>query len=131
MEAMNANIVGLLLADDLMWTSRITGTAQALGYKVLVARTREKLEELARQHQPVSVLFDLDCESVGLAEVQQIQAAVHHPVRFAAYGSHVDVAALQAARQAGCDPVLPRSQMAERTADVLRLLFAPSGSEQG
>ena len=32
------------------------------------------------------------------------------PPRVVAYGSHVDTASLQAARTAGCDPVLPRSK---------------------
>ena len=33
--------------------------------------------------------------------------------RMVAYGSHVDAAVLRAAREAGCDPVLPRSKFVE------------------
>jgi hypothetical protein len=38
----------------------------------------------------------------------------------AAYGSHVDVATLHAARDAGCDPGLPRSAMAQELPNLLR-----------
>jgi CheY-like chemotaxis protein len=113
--------IGLLLADDLMWISRITSTAQALGFKVLAARTVERLEELTRQHRPVCVILDLGVGGVQAGEiVPRIRATVSGPLRIAAYGSHVDVATLQAARAAGCDPVLPRSKMAEELPELLK-----------
>lgn len=36
------------------------------------------------------------------------------------YGSHVDVDRLNMARQAGCEPVLPRSRFVEMLPDLLR-----------
>jgi CheY-like chemotaxis protein len=112
---------GLLLCSDLMWISRITGTAKELGGKILAARDVDKLEELARQHSPVVVILDLGDSAMAAAEiVQRINAACPSPPRLAAYGSHVDVATLHAARDAGCDPVLPRSAMAQELPNLLR-----------
>ena len=43
---------GLLLSDDLIFTSRITGTARDLGLTIQAARTPEALLALARQAPP-------------------------------------------------------------------------------
>src|ERR671925_154157 len=103
-----------LLCDDLMWTSRITGTAQALGLQVKPVRSVEQLEQCCRELEPRCVIIDLGTANVVAADVvSRVQAICSKPPRFTAYGSHVDVATLKAARDAGCDPVLPRSKMAE------------------
>ncbi len=121
--------MGLLLADDLLWTSRISGTAQALGVSCLTARTADRLVELARQHQPACVILDLGMSGVKAAElVEAIRAAVPVAPRFVAYGSHVDTATLHAARAAGCDPVLPRSKMADGLPQLLSEWFGTTAS---
>jgi hypothetical protein len=51
--------------------------------------------------------------------------------RVVAYGSHVDTATLRAAREAGCDPVLPRSKFVEELPSALPHWFTPrSASSQ-
>jgi CheY-like chemotaxis protein len=106
--------VGLLLCDDLIFTSRITGTARGLGLDVKPARSAEALLGLARAHGPSCVIVDLANPGLVLTELmRQLGAACSPPPRVVAYGSHVDAATLRAARQAGCDPVLPRSQFVE------------------
>lgn len=112
--------VGLLLSADFMWISRITGTAQALGLKVKAARTLEKLEELAREQAPACVILDLEATPMPGDVIARLRAACSHAPRFVAYGSHVDVASLRAAREAGCDPVLPRSKLAEDLPALLK-----------
>ncbi len=109
----------LLLSDDFMWTSRITGTAQALGLKVKAARSLDRLEGLAKEAAPSCVIIDLDSSGGAGEVVQRIQAASGAHPRFVAFGSHVDVASLRAARAAGCDPVLPRSQLAQELPALL------------
>jgi hypothetical protein len=42
-----------------------------------------------------------------------------------AYGSHVDTATLRAAREAGCDVVLPRSKFVEELPTALPTWLAP------
>ena len=105
--------VFLHFADDLMWTSRVAATGQGHGIAVKTARTLDRLEALTREHSPRCVILDLGLAGASATDaVTRVRAASPTPVRIVGYGSHVDVATLQAARAAGCDPALPRSQMA-------------------
>lgn len=101
----------LLLCDDLMFASRITGEARSLGLTVKPARSLEQLFDLARGEPPSCVLLDLAFPGLDLSELfRRLTEACPSPPRVVAYGSHVDTERLQAARAAGCDPVLPRSK---------------------
>jgi CheY-like chemotaxis protein len=105
---------GLLLSDDLIFASRVTGTAKELGRVVRPARTIDSLLNLARQQAPRCVLVDLAFPGLVLSDfLAQLRATSDVMPRIVGYGSHVDVAALKAAREAGCDPVLPRSKFVE------------------
>jgi CheY-like chemotaxis protein len=107
--------LGLLLSDDLIFTSRITGTAQALGLTVKAARSVEALEALTRQQVPTGVLVDLGNPGLEVPDlIARLRAACPVMPRVVAYGSHVDAAGLRAARAAGCDIVLPRSAFVEQ-----------------
>jgi CheY-like chemotaxis protein len=111
---------GLLLCDDLLFASRITGEARALGLSVKPARSLEKLLEFAGQETPSCVLIDLAFPGLTLPELFRRLGEVCHPSpRVVAYGSHVDAEGLHAARSAGCDPVLPRSKFVEELPHAL------------
>jgi CheY-like chemotaxis protein len=111
---------GLLLCDDLLFTSRVTGTARALGLAMKVARDSPGLVALARQHPPGCLLLDLHNPGLDLsALLAQLREICPVPPRVVAFGSHVDTATLKAARAAGCDPVLPRSKFVEDLATEL------------
>jgi CheY-like chemotaxis protein len=104
---------GLLLSDDLLFISRITGTARGLGLTLRPARSAEALQELARQETPACVIVDLANPGLVIAELVAGLRADGRPVRVVAYGSHVDTPTLRAARAAGCDLVLPRSKFVQ------------------
>jgi CheY-like chemotaxis protein len=105
---------GLLLCDDLIFASRIIGTAHDLGLRIQPARSVEALEALANQQPPRCVIVDLGHPGLAIASLmQRLRALVTPMPRVVAYGSHVDTATLRAAREAGCDPVLPRSKFVE------------------
>jgi CheY-like chemotaxis protein len=105
---------GLLLCDDLIFATRITGEARALGLTVKPARSVEQLLDLARQETPSGVLLDLAFPGLDLPELFRRLGETGIPLpRVVAYGSHVDTDRLRAARAAGCDPVLPRSKFVE------------------
>lgn len=101
---------GIVLSDDLLFTSKITGTAQALGLSMRVARTPDALLSMAEASPPGAVLIDLHHPGLDLAT---LLPALHVP-RVIGYGSHVEAAMLHAARVAGCTLVLPRSKFVER-----------------
>lgn len=124
--------IGLMLADDLMWTSRITGTAQALGIRLLVAQTAARLKELAQEHAPACIILDLGLREANPLELAPaLRAAVASPLRIVAYGAHVDAATLKAARDAGCDPVVSRGKMAESLPELLRAWFGKAQTNDG
>ena len=102
---------GLVLCDDLIFFSRIAGTARAAGLTVRQAKTAADLLTLARAAAPRGVLVDLQNPGLDLAALlAEFRAACPAMPRVIAYGSHVLADALRAAREAGCDRVLPRSR---------------------
>jgi len=116
----NKQRVGLLLSDDLMFASRITGTARGLGLTIKPARSVEVLDSLVIQESPGCVILDLANPTLELAGLLgQLRQTCSSMPRVVAYGSHVDAAGLKAARDAGCDVVLPRSAFVEQLPTAL------------
>lgn len=105
------SVAGLVLSDDLIFMSRISATAQAAGLAVRQARTPAELVALARQFAPAGVILDLQNPGLDLPALLAELRAICAPMpRVVGYGSHVEAELLRAAREAGCDPVLPRSK---------------------
>jgi DNA-binding NarL/FixJ family response regulator len=127
---MSETTYGLLLCDDLIFTSRVSGTAQALGLMLRSLKTAHELLDVARQTPPRCVILDL--QSPGLvidtfvAELRLLAPAA----MLVGYGSHVDTATLKRARDTGCDVVWPRSKFAEELATSLPVWFASAESAQ-
>lgn len=102
---------GILVSDDLIFTSRVTGTARAAGLSVAPARSANAAVEKAKQAPPVCVIVDLHNPGLELpAFLTNLREACPTMPRVIAYGSHVEAETLKAARAAGCDRVMPRSQ---------------------
>jgi DNA-binding NarL/FixJ family response regulator len=105
---------GLLLSDDLIFTSRVLGTAGALGLRIQSARNAAILVDLAKRSAPRCVIIDLHNPGLDLPTLlSELTRACPARPRLVAYGSHVEAATLHAARTAGCDLVLPRSRFVE------------------
>jgi CheY-like chemotaxis protein len=121
-------MVGYLLSDDLIFTSRIAGTAQGLGLDIRQARTPAQLVNLLAQQAPRLLLIDLHNPGLSIAGVLE---GLSQPRPFVvAYGSHVEAATLKAARDAGCDLVLPRSKFVEELPKSLPAWFSGSAAVQ-
>lgn len=106
--------IGLLLSDDLIFTSRITGTARDLGLCMKPARSIEALNGLILQQTPGCLIIDLGHPELHIAEFMVGLGKSCTPMpRVIAYGAHVDTARLRTARESGCDVVLPRSKFVE------------------
>jgi CheY-like chemotaxis protein len=100
-----------MLSDDLIFFSRVSGSARAAGLAVRMVRTPADLIAAARAEAPRGVILDLHNPDLDLpallADLKEACPAMPHVV---AYGSHVEAATLRAARDAGCDLVLARSK---------------------
>src|SRR5262245_16363927 len=106
-------MTGLLLSDDLIFTSRVTGTGRDLGFPFRAAKTADAVLALAGETVPACVIVDLSNPGLNITEFVAALKQLTPPPTVVAYGSHVDTATLKAARAAGCDQVMPRSQFVE------------------
>ena len=105
---------GLMLCDDLIFFSRVSGAARAAGLSVRMVRTAAELLAAVRTSPPGGVILDVHNPGLDLpALLADLKAGNASAPRVIAYGSHVEAAVLRAARQAGCDRVMPRSQFVE------------------
>ena len=114
---------GYLLSDDLIFASRISGTAHDLGFRVIAVRSADALRDAVHAHCPRCVILDL--ANPGLVIVDLMKSLAHVAPRpfVVAYGSHVDTKTLQAARDAGCDVVWPRSKFVAELAAAIPQWF--------
>jgi len=114
-------MLGYLLSDDLIFTSRVTGTARALGLDVQAARSAEQLGNFLAARTPQCLLVDLHNPGLSISDLVR---ALPEPRPFVVgYGSHVDTATLKAAADAGCDLVLPRSKFVDELGKSLPIWF--------
>jgi CheY-like chemotaxis protein len=119
-----------MLCDDLIFFSRVSGAARAAGLTVRMVRTAADLLAAARSAPPGGVILDIHNPGLDLPELlAALTASCPTMPRVVAYGSHVEAEALRAARKAGCDRVLPRSQfVAELEAKIAEWLAPVRGS---
>jgi DNA-binding NarL/FixJ family response regulator len=123
-QAAMADAVGLLLSGDLYWGSKIVETARALGRPVRQARTLEELSALLGALRPCCVILDLCLPQIDADRVARVVRAQAPDARLTAFGRHTDVAGLERARAAGCEPVLVRSALAARLPEELSAWLA-------
>jgi DNA-binding NarL/FixJ family response regulator len=114
---------GILLCDDLIFTSRICGEARALGLTLRVVKTAAEVARNSVQSPPRCVILDLHFANLAIDDlVRDLANRVPKPF-LVGYGSHVDTATLKRARDAGCDVVWPRSKFVEELATALPSWF--------
>jgi DNA-binding NarL/FixJ family response regulator len=101
---------GLLLCRDLMFTVKITSTAKELGRTVKAVGRMEQAEAFLGDHAPRAVFVDLTAGDLASRESLMKLMALAPGVPFIAFGPHVETEAFQAARDAGCREVMPRSK---------------------
>ena len=111
----------IAVVTDLIFSTKITGTAKALQKPYSVARTLDKLtEHLNATTAPALVIIDLN--SAGLDTIQAIRVAKSHPTnpRVISFLSHVEVELAQQAREAGADQVMARSGFVNQLPAILQ-----------
>ena len=119
------NPFGILLSDDLIFASRITGTARAQTLEMKTARTVEQVRQMVSADPPACVIVDLHHPGLDLAAlIREVRNGGRCTI--VGYGSHVAAELLQQARVAGCDVVLPRSKFVEELATSLPTWYGQS-----
>jgi CheY-like chemotaxis protein len=109
----------VLLSPDLFFASKITGTASELGFHVHWEREITKgMARVGASHCHCLIL-DLSMPGLNVADVVRSLPATERPAVIA-FGSHVLAEKLKAAREAGCDEVMPRSVLSETLPQILK-----------
>ncbi len=118
----------LYLAADLLWASKIKGTADALGVPARPVRTMEMLEARLADCDVKALLLDLDKPEEALAMIARLRGDAasdkDKSIRLVAWGPHVAKDLLQQARTAGADEVLTRGAMDHNMQEILLALHA-------
>ena len=112
---------GLILTRELFFGSKVTGTAAALGFRIeMVGEVAQVRERLAALGSSCRCLFvDLSLPGLSLDELMDVLGACDVRPKVIAFGAHVHADRLEAARQAGCDEVLPHSRFSASLPEIL------------
>ena len=122
MQADDMPAQGLILTKELFFGSKVTGTARELGFHIdMVGDVAQIRERLAQPDSNCRCLFvDLALPGLSLDELMAALPAGDTRPKVIAFGAHVHAARLDAARQAGCDEVLPHSRLSATLPEILR-----------
>lgn len=118
----------LYRAADLLWASKIKGTADALGVPARPVRTMEMLEARLADCDVKALLLDLDKPEDALAMITRLRGPTasdkEKSIRLVAWGPHVAKDLLNQAREAGADEVLTRGALDHNMQEILLALHA-------
>lgn len=107
------------LVTDLIFGSKITGTASHVGVSVQTVRSEEALRIAVNTAN--GLVIDLNAGGDTVALVRDLRGA-HPSLPIVGFASHVQTDLIKAARAAGCDHVLARSKFVEKLALILQRL---------
>jgi DNA-binding NarL/FixJ family response regulator len=123
---------GVLVSRDLIFITKIKGTAASLGYSMLVAGTQSQAMSMITTYRPAVVLVDLTAgEMAASMALKAYKELAGVNVRLIAFGSHVDADALAAAEAAGFHGALPRSVFTAKLPELLRQYFSQVPGKNG
>lgn len=111
----------LAAVDDFLFRSKIRAVAKHVNVEVVFAQTPDEILAQARAAKPALVIFDLNSQKADpIATIAALKAdAALAGVRAIAFASHVHVDLIDAAKRAGADQVMARSQFAGNLAEIL------------
>ncbi len=111
----------LAAVGDLLFASKIRGTAQQLNVSADFARTADSLFDAAKTDVPSLIILDLHAEQLDpFALIERLKADEQlRAVPVVGFFSHVQVELQRRAKEAGIDHVLPRSAFTQRLPEIL------------
>jgi CheY-like chemotaxis protein len=107
---------------DLLFASKIRGTAEQLNVTAEFARSADVLFDAAKTEVPSLIILDLHTEQLDpFALVERLKADEQlRVVPVLGFFSHVHVELQRRAKEAGFDHVLPRSAFTQRLPEILK-----------
>ncbi|MEX1246915.1 MAG: hypothetical protein WEA61_00405 [Anaerolineales bacterium] len=123
-----SNPLILHLATDLFFNPSITAAVEALSYSIkAMDRYLDTAEflKIVRQENPALIILDLNS---SLPWIEWLPAAKANKetkaLPWLAYGSHMNPRRLAAARRAGADKVVPKSQFSAELDQLIQAMAA-------
>ena len=107
----------LILERDLFFVAKIREPLSSAGWSVRVAKSADDVQARLADAPPTIVIVHFG--AAGVAWEQAIAAARVAHVPVLAYGSHDDMAAQQAAREAGATRVIANAKLAGGLLDLV------------
>ena len=108
----------VFLSDDLMFAPRVSGQAQAAGWRLREAGSTSVALDLVKAESPRLLIVDLETSGLNISELISQLDSTNRP-SLLAFGPHVHLARLESARQAGCDHVVSRGRFSSELASLL------------
>jgi DNA-binding NarL/FixJ family response regulator len=114
------SIVALGLIRDLFFRSKLDAVAESLDAEILYASDLANASRRAAEKKPSVIFADLSDASFPAAETAAKIREVAPDAKLIGFASHIDMKPLRAAREAGFDQTLSRSEFTARLAEFLK-----------
>ncbi|HLJ44004.1 MAG TPA: hypothetical protein VKT12_07265 [Candidatus Binataceae bacterium] len=111
-------ILGLM--HDLFFRSKVDAVAHAVGIDVVYAGSLEEANARCAEQAPAMIFVDLADPLFPAVETAGAMRAAAPAARLIGFASHVDLKALGAAREAGFELTLSRSDFTQQFPDLLK-----------
>ena len=112
--------VALGLVRDLFFRSKIDAVASAVGAEVMYASSLDAAVTRCAESSPRIVFADLSDATFPALDTAARIRAIAPDARLVGFASHIDLKPLQAARDAGFELTLSRSEFNARLAELLK-----------
>ena len=110
----------VFVSEDVLFWSRVASLARSSGADAVRVGDEAAMERVFREGGVTRVIVDLGVRGIDLASWASRWAGIDPRPELIAFGSHVDEAALAAARAAGFDRVMPNSRFHREVGELVR-----------
>jgi len=121
MKETNKNQKIIAVLDDLFFSSKIREASRSLNLDIEFLKNTEGLLEKLKTIQPSLIIFDLNSKASNpLEAIQNLKSSPElKDITVLGYLSHVQTELKEAASEAGCDLILPRSKFSKDLRTIL------------
>ncbi len=113
-------MIALALVRDLFFRSKMDAVAESLGAEILYASDLANASRRATAKKPSVVFADLSDGAFPAADTASKIREAAPDAKLIGFASHVDLKPLKAAREAGFDQTLSRSEFTARLPELLK-----------
>ncbi len=110
----------LALVRDLFFRSKLDAVADSVGSEIVYASDLDAASRRAAEVEPSVVFADLSDAAFPVEETAHIVVAAAPGAKLIGFASHLDLKPLKAAREAGFDLTLSRSEFTARLPEFLK-----------